>query len=32
MVFTSLKGENIDLCLPTVKIPDAGLVDYMDCN
>ncbi len=32
MVFTSLKGENIDLCLITVKIPDEGHVDYADCN
>ena len=29
-VFTSLKGENIDLCLPTVKIPDECLVDLYE--
>jgi len=31
-VFKSLKGENINLCLPNEKVPDAGLVDYTDCQ
>lgn len=31
-VFQTLKGEEIDLCLPSLKVPDEGLVDYTDCN
>lgn len=31
MVFGELKGEDIDLCLPTVQVPDAGLEDFTLC-
>ena len=27
-----LKGEDVELCLPSVKVPDAGLVDYTMCR
>ncbi|KAJ5881865.1 uncharacterized protein N7529_000537 [Penicillium soppii] len=31
-VFTHLKGENVELCLPTETVPDTGLVDFTTCN
>ena len=31
-VFRSLKGENINLCLPSEQVPDEGLVDYTMCG
>ena len=31
-VFQNLKGENINFCLPSEKVPDEGLVDYTQCK
>ncbi|CEJ94702.1 hypothetical protein VHEMI10219 [[Torrubiella] hemipterigena] len=31
-VFPSLKGENVKLCLPSQKLPDAGLKDFTLCK
>lgn len=30
-VFTTLKGENVALCVPNTREPDKGLQDYTDC-
>ncbi|KAM5380058.1 hypothetical protein ACJZ2D_003705 [Fusarium nematophilum] len=29
---TELKGEDVELCLPEAKVPDAGLQDFTACN
>ena len=31
MVFGDLKGEDVELCLPTVAVKDAGLEDFTEC-
>ncbi|KAI2760410.1 CAZyme family GH162 [Penicillium roqueforti] len=31
-VFKHLKGENVDLCLPHVAVPDSGLDDFTLCE
>lgn len=31
MVFKSLNGENVKLCLPSVTVPNKGLQDYTNC-
>jgi hypothetical protein len=31
MVFKNLNGENVNLCLPSVPIPDARPQDYTGC-
>ncbi|KAK3181672.1 hypothetical protein K4F52_007050 [Lecanicillium sp. MT-2017a] len=31
-VFKNIKGEDIDLCLPDAKVPDAGLDDFTQCD
>lgn len=32
MVFGDLKGEDIELCVPSVQIPDRGLEDFTHCE
>lgn len=32
MVFGDLKGEDVELCLPSVPVPDAGLDDFTECS
>uniref|UniRef100_A0A8H7K666 Endo-beta-1,2-glucanase SGL domain-containing protein n=1 Tax=Bionectria ochroleuca TaxID=29856 RepID=A0A8H7K666_BIOOC len=32
MAFGDLKGEDIELCLPNVQIPDRGLKDFTHCE
>jgi hypothetical protein len=31
-VFTNLKGEHVDFCLPEETVPDAGLEDFTLCD
>ncbi|KAF7521413.1 hypothetical protein PCG10_008349 [Penicillium crustosum] len=31
-VFTHLKGEDVDFCLPQETVPDVGLVDFTLCK
>ena len=31
-VFTDLQGEDVELCLPQVQIPDGGAKDFVDCT
>ena len=27
-----IKGEDIELCLPSVQVPDVGLEDFTECS
>lgn len=31
-VFKNIRGEDVELCLPGVRIPEAGLDDYTACS
>lgn len=32
LVFRSLKGEDVGLCLPSAGVPSVGLLDYSKCQ
>lgn len=30
--FPELEGEDVELCLPSISVPDGGLEDFTECE